>query len=139
MEGLKLIDLGNEVSHIDVDTSKVPYTFSVKLGDRTFAFSIRYNEVGGFFTVDLSIASTGEVLVYGDIVRYGRPLFNSVEDERFPVPVIMPLCLTGDKPELALTIQREDGFYAACTCLTLDMAYNNARLICRPETSWIKR
>ena len=45
---------------------------------------------------DLSIASTGEVLVYGDIVRYGRPLFNSVEDERFPVPVIMPLCLTGD-------------------------------------------
>lgn len=91
MEGLKLIDLGNEVSYIDVDTSKVPYTFSVKLGDRTFAFSIRYNEVGGFFTVDLSIASTGEVLVYGDIVRYGRPLFNSVEDERFPVPVIMPL------------------------------------------------
>ena len=70
MEGLKLIDLGNEVSYIDVDTSKVPYTFSVKLGDRTFAFSIRYNEVGGFFTVDLSIASTGEVLVYGDIVRY---------------------------------------------------------------------
>ena len=96
MEGLKLIDLGNEVSYIDVDTSKVPYTFSVKLGDRTFAFSIRYNEVGGFFTVDLSIASTGEVLVYGDIVRYGRPLFNSVEDERFPVPVIMPLCLTSD-------------------------------------------
>lgn len=52
---------------------------------------------------------------------------------------MLPLCLTGDKPELALTIQREDGFYAARTCLTLDMAYNNARLICRPETSWIKR
>ena len=49
------------------------------------------------------------------------------------------LFVTGDKPELALTIQREDGFYAVRTCLTLDMAYNNARLICRPETSWIKR
>ena len=36
------------------------------------------------------------LLLHGDIVRYGRPLFNSVEDERFPVPVIMPLCLTGD-------------------------------------------
>lgn len=34
MEGLKLIDLGNEVGYIDVDTSKVPYTFSVKLGDQ---------------------------------------------------------------------------------------------------------
>lgn len=55
------------------------------------------------------------------------------------IQLLLPLCLTGDKPELALTIQREDGFYAARTCLTLDIAYNNARLICRPETSWIKR
>ena len=55
------------------------------------------------------------------------------------IQLLLPLCLTGDKPELALTIQREDGFYAARTCLTLEMAYNNARLICRPETSWIKR
>lgn len=55
------------------------------------------------------------------------------------IQLLLPLCLTGDKPELALTIQLEDGFYAARTCLTLDMAYNNARLICRPETSWTKR
>ena len=55
------------------------------------------------------------------------------------IQLLLPLCLTSDKPELALTIQREDGFYAARTCLTLEMAYNNARLICRPETSWIKR
>ena len=84
MEGLQLIDLGNEVSYIDIDTSKVPYKFSVKLDDRTFTFCIRYNEQGGFFTADLSVTSTGEVLVYGDIIRYGRPLFNTVEDERFP-------------------------------------------------------
>lgn len=55
------------------------------------------------------------------------------------IQLLLPLCLTVDKPELALTIQRENGFYAARTCLTLDMAYNNARLICRPESSWIKR
>lgn len=36
------------------------------------------------------------------------------------IQLLLPLCLTGDKPELALTIQREDGFYAARTCLTLD-------------------
>ena len=52
MEGLQLIDLGNEVSYIDIDTSKVPYKFSVKLDDRTFTFCIRYNEQGGFFTAD---------------------------------------------------------------------------------------
>ena len=55
------------------------------------------------------------------------------------IQLLLPLCLTSNKPELALTIQREDGFYAARTCLTIEMAYNNARLICRPETSWIKR
>ena len=42
------------------------------------------------------------------------------------IQLLLPLCLTVDKPELALTIQRENGFYAARTCLTLDMAYNNA-------------
>jgi hypothetical protein len=96
MDGLQLIDLGNEVEYIEIDTGKVPYTFAVKLGDRTFSFCIRWNDTGGFFTADLSITSTGEVLAYGDIIRYGRPLFNVVEDERFPSPVIIPLCLTGD-------------------------------------------
>lgn len=42
-------------------------------------------------------------------------------------------------PELALTIQREEGFYSARTCLTLEMAYNNARQICRPMASWLAR
>lgn len=65
MEGLQLIDLGNEVSYIDIDTSKVPYKFSVKLDDRTFTFCIRYNEQGGFFTADLSVASTGRCLSMG--------------------------------------------------------------------------
>ena len=95
MEGLKLIDLGNEVSYIDVDTSKVPYTFSVKLGDRTFAFSIRYNEVGGFFTVDLSIASTGEVLEGYEICRPRQ----CVRRRYFP-PFFMPRGATHGCPNL---------------------------------------
>ena len=94
MDGRELIDLSNTVEYIDVDTSKVPYNFSVKLEDRTYTFCIRYNPWGGFFTADLSITTTGELLVYGDIIRYGRPMFNSVEDERFPIPVIIPLCLS---------------------------------------------
>ena len=95
-DGRELIDLSTTVEYIDVDTSKVPYNFSVKLEDRTYTFCIRYNPWGDFFTADLSITATGEMLVYGDVIRYGRPLFNSVEDERFPIPVIIPLCLSGD-------------------------------------------
>ena len=59
------------------------------------------------------------------------------------IQLLLPLCLTGDAPELALTIQRaiqrEEGFYSARTCLTLEMAYNNARQICRPMASWLAR
>ena len=93
---MQLIDLGQSVKYIPIDVSKVPYTFSAQLDDKTYSFLIRYNGEGGFFTADLSIASTGERLCYGDPIRYGRPLFGSVEDDRYPLPVIIPLCLTGD-------------------------------------------
>lgn len=90
---LQLIDLNAEVSYIEVDASKVPYSFTVKLTDKTYAFTIKYNAEGGFYTVDLYDVN-GEVLAFGEIVRYGRPLFNVVEDERFPIPVIIPFCIT---------------------------------------------
>lgn len=92
---LQLIDLGNEVTYIDIDTDKVPYTFAVKLTDKTYTLTVKYNDSGGFFTVDL-VTMAGEVLVFGDPVRYGRPLFGSIEDERFPLPVIIPQCLTDE-------------------------------------------
>ena len=56
---MQLIDLGQEVEYIDIDVSKVPYTFSVKLSDKTYSFTIRYNDTGGFFTLDLSVTATG--------------------------------------------------------------------------------
>lgn len=92
---LQLIDLTAEVSYIEVDASKVPYSFTVKLNDKTYSFTIKYNNEGGFFTIDLFDVN-GEVLTFGEIVRYGRPLFNVVEDERFPIPVIIPSCITSD-------------------------------------------
>lgn len=92
---LQLIDLTTDVDYIDVDAAKVPYTFSVKLKDKTFVFTVKYNDAGGFYTVDL-LDINGNVLAFGEIVRYGRPLFNVVENENFPIPVIIPSCLTGD-------------------------------------------
>ena len=92
---LQLVDLGTPVEYIDIDTDKVPYVFSVKLADKTYSFTVKYNAEGGFFTVDLA-TSSGEILAYGDPVRYGRPLFGSIEDERFPLPVIIPQCVNGE-------------------------------------------
>jgi hypothetical protein len=90
---LQLIDLSVEAEYIEIDAARVPYSFAVKLRDRTFAFTVRYNSEGGFYTVDM-YDSNGNALAFGDPVRYGRALFNAVEDERFPIPVIIPSCVT---------------------------------------------
>lgn len=94
------LGLTAEVEYIPIDTSKVPYTFSIKLGDRTYTMQIKYNEQGGFFTIDLSIMATGEVLCYGDPIRYGRPMFSGIEDASYPQTVIVPYCLTGEADEV---------------------------------------
>lgn len=52
--------------------------------------------------------------------------------------LMLPICLTSpNKTDLALAIQRNDGFYTAKTVLTLDMAYNDARLIAKPDNDWL--
>lgn len=96
---VNLLDLGWEVRILPADPDKIPYSFLVKLDDLTYKFTFKYNEVGGFYTTDLEMID-GEVLAYGDILRYGRPLFGPVEDERFPLPVIIPLCPGGGESEI---------------------------------------
>ena len=42
-------------------------------------------------------------------------------------------------PDLALVVHKiENNTYTARTCLTLKMAYNNARLIVKPQSTWLK-
>jgi hypothetical protein len=54
------------------------------------------------------------------------------------IQLLIPLFFENDnKPDLALTVTKKDGYYQGHTCLTLDMAYNNARLIAKPENNWL--
>lgn len=92
---LQLIDLDAEANYIDVDAEQIPYSFSIQLVDRTYTFEFKYNEAGGFYTVDLYDADDNP-LAFGEPVRYGRALFNVVENEKFPIPVIIPYCITDD-------------------------------------------
>ncbi|MCP1996179.1 DUF3825 domain-containing protein [Flavobacterium sp. HSC-61S13] len=53
--------------------------------------------------------------------------------------LLLPLCLqTKANADLALVIEKENGVYRASTCLTLDMAINNARPIAKPDDEWLK-
>lgn len=57
---------------------------------------------------------------------------------RNEICLMLPLALTSpQKTDLALAIKRNDGFYTAKTILTLDMAYNDARLIAKPDSDWL--
>ena len=53
--------------------------------------------------------------------------------------LLLPICLTSKaSADLALVVSKENGIYRATTCLTLDMAINNARLIAKPDDEWLK-
>lgn len=54
------------------------------------------------------------------------------------VQLLLPLSLTNPaQADLALVVERLPEFYRAATCLTLDMAYNNARQLARPDRDWL--
>ena len=51
---------------------------------------------------------------------------------------LLPIYLTNEKkPDLALTLTVMEGYYLGNTCLTLEMAYLNARVISRPIAPWL--
>jgi hypothetical protein len=57
------------------------------------------------------------------------------------IQLLLPLCLLDpDVPDLALVVTKNasGNFYQGHTCLTLEMAYNNARLIAKPDSNWLQ-
>lgn len=54
------------------------------------------------------------------------------------VQYLLPLCMIDmEHPDLAMTLREMDGYYMASTCLTLQMAYLNARMIARSTAPWL--
>ncbi|MFZ6029856.1 MAG: DUF3825 domain-containing protein [Chloroflexota bacterium] len=55
------------------------------------------------------------------------------------IQLLLPLYLTKDTPDLALVLERSnDIVYRANTVLPLDWAYNNARVIKKPDVDWLQ-
>ena len=65
--------------------------------------------------------------------------FPKVLQEKGKLQLLLPLCLTSKAvADLALVVEKVNNIYRASTCLTLDMAINNARLIAKPDDEWLK-
>lgn len=61
------------------------------------------------------------------------------DDDPGKLQLLLPLCLEDiNRADLALSVDRIGDVYRAATVLTLDMAYNNARLIARPDREWLE-
>lgn len=53
--------------------------------------------------------------------------------------LLLPLCLKEpSKADLALAVYKQGTSYMGRTCLTLDMAINNARLVAKPDDEWLR-
>lgn len=56
------------------------------------------------------------------------------------IQFLMPIYLSADyisPPDFALVLSRRDGFYVPETILLLPWAYTNARILCKPDNSWL--
>ena len=54
------------------------------------------------------------------------------------IQLLIPLYFDNDIPNVALVLDLlKNGDYLATTCLTMEMAYMDARLIARPESNWL--
>lgn len=63
------------------------------------------------------------------------PMYWSVDKRTH---LLLPLCLDSeDTVDVALVVNKTDKGYIGETILTLDQAYINARLVCRPECDWL--
>lgn len=56
------------------------------------------------------------------------------------IQLLVPICLEDiSKTDIVLVVSRVNNVYIGHTCLTIDMAYNNARLLTKPEAEWLVR
>lgn len=55
------------------------------------------------------------------------------------IQLMIPLCFSKDNtPDIALILEKRKGnHYQAKTCLTMEMAYMDARIIAKPESNWL--
>ena len=77
---------------------RIPYEFEVNIKGEIFTFELHYNGDNDFFAIDLS--KNGEVIIYGEKITYGRPLFGALSDTRLPTLSITPLDPSGDANEV---------------------------------------
>lgn len=80
------------MNYIDINKDLIPYKFDITLVGETYTFDVKYNTLKDYFTVDLY--KNDEVIVLGEKLVYGKPLFLNSQHKDIPKVGILPLDLT---------------------------------------------
>ena len=107
-----------------------------------------FNDPENFLRIPENIReSSNKIMLFDGAIKRAKQMINANYKTAVPqyykgkIQLLIPICLINDNiPDLALVVSKNDAGnqYLGHTCLTLDMAYNNARLIARPDSNWLK-
>lgn len=107
-----------------------------------------FNDPENFLRIPESIRENpNKLLLFDGAIKRARCMIDANYKTAVPqyyngkIQLLVPICLISENiPDLALVVSKNEqgNQYLGHTCLTLDMAYNNARLIARPDSNWLK-
>ena len=107
-----------------------------------------FNDPENFLRIPEAVReSSNKVMLFDGAVKRAKNMIDANYKTAVPqyykgrIQLLIPICLVNESvPDLALVVSKNDAAdrYLGHTCLTLDMAYNNARLIARPDSAWLK-
>ncbi len=111
-------------------------------------YSHIFNDPDNFLRIPEAIReSNNKSMLFDGAVRRAKQMINANYKTAVPqyykgkIQLLIPICLINENvPDMALVVSKNatGNQYLGHTCLTLDMAYNNARLIARPDSNWLK-
>lgn len=131
-------NINDVMFHDDIEIDRNPEKFNHIIDDRRERFPESYKEMDTT-TLAIRLDSAIDQAIalakrnYKLIVPMYRPQENKLQ-------LLMPIYLSGkfsNKPDFALVLNLEDGYYVPETILPLDAAYQNARLIAKPDNTWL--
>lgn len=107
-----------------------------------------FNDPENFLRIPDSVReSSNKTMLFDGAIQRAKRMINANYKTAVPqyykgkIQLLIPICLINENvPDLALVVSKNQTGtqYLGHTCLTLDMAYNNARLIARPDSLWLK-
>lgn len=94
-------------------------------------------EIRGYWNLPLLLETAAEL---ARRMARADPAIAVPQVYRGRIGYLLPMYLSRpDRPDVALAVDTQNSIYLGSTCLTMEMAYQNARLLTRPSAGWLRR